>query len=121
VVGTERARTHTRAERASCFSTVGAACALRPLRTDSVSRGRFISLVTREMILLSFSLGLLFFKDCTFFRCKSVNYRLDFGADLQTGIPQINQTARVRVSSASVLAPPPRISPAPAAEQKKNH
>jgi hypothetical protein len=40
---------------------VGAAWALKPLRTDSVSRGRSISLFTRETIFLSFSIRLFFF------------------------------------------------------------
>jgi hypothetical protein len=48
-------------------TAVGAAWALKPLRTDSVSRGLFISLFTREKILLSVSVRPFFFKKLPFF------------------------------------------------------
>lgn len=58
---TQITRNHARAEMAAGFSTAGAAWTLKPLRTDSVSRGRSISLFTRETILLSFSIRFFFF------------------------------------------------------------
>ena len=67
VVSTARIRTHVRAERKAGFSTIGAALALKPLRTDSVSRGLSISLFTRATILLSISIWLLFFIKRPFF------------------------------------------------------
>ena len=61
MAGTEGTRPYARAEWAAGFSTDGAAWALKPWRTDSVSRGLSISLFTRETILLSFSIRLFFF------------------------------------------------------------
>src|ERR1035438_2850384 len=57
----QRTRIHARAERATGFSTAGAAWALKPLRTDSVWRGLSISSFTRETIFLSISILLSFF------------------------------------------------------------
>ena len=54
MVGNERTRTHARTERAAGFSAVGAAWSLKPLRTDSVSRGLSISLFTRVTIFFFF-------------------------------------------------------------------
>jgi hypothetical protein len=90
------------------------------LRTDSVSRGLFISLLTRETIFLSFSIRLFFFMKRPFFERRAVNYRIEFGADLSQGISQKDETARMRVYPAAALSPPPRISPAAATEQKKH-
>jgi len=64
-VGTER--THAQKERVPGFSAVRAAWALKPLRTDSVSRGLFISLFTRDKILLSMSVWPFFFMKRPFF------------------------------------------------------
>jgi hypothetical protein len=49
-----------------------------------------------------------------------VNYRIEFKADLPQCIPQKDETARLRVYPTAALAPPPRISPAAATEQKKH-
>ena len=67
VAGTEGTRPHARAEMVAGFSTAGAAWTLKPLRTDSVSRGRSISLLTRETISLSISIRLFFFMKQPFF------------------------------------------------------
>jgi len=64
---TQITRNHARAEMAAGFSTAGAAWTLKPLRTDSVSRGRSISLFTRETISLSISIRLFFFMKRSFF------------------------------------------------------
>jgi hypothetical protein len=57
----QKTRIHARAERVSGSSMAAAAWAVDPLRTDSVSRGRSISLFTRDTILLSISIWLSFF------------------------------------------------------------
>jgi hypothetical protein len=69
------------------FFTVGAAWTLKPLRTDSVSRGRSISLFTRETILLSFSIRFFFFMKRPFLQLLAANYGIELGADLPKGIP----------------------------------
>jgi len=60
-------RTHARTERAEDFPTDGAALALNPWRTDSVSRGLSISLFTLEIISLAISIRLFFFINRPFF------------------------------------------------------
>ena len=54
---------HALAERVADRLNAGAARPLRPLRTDSVIRGRSISLFTLEMISLSICLRLIFFME----------------------------------------------------------
>jgi hypothetical protein len=60
VVGRRRTRIHARAERAAGFSMAVADWTLKPLRTDSVSRGSSISPFMRETIFLSISMRLFF-------------------------------------------------------------
>jgi len=66
-VGTKSTRAYASADRAAGFFTATASWTLKPLRTDSVSRGRSISLFTRETIFLSFSIWLSFFMKRPFF------------------------------------------------------
>jgi len=120
VVALKITRNHARAEMAAGFSTAGAAWTLKPLRTDSVSRGRSISFFTRETISLSISIRLFFFMKRPSLNDEQMSYRIEFGSRSPSRHPQIDQTTRVRVYSAAALAPPTRISPAPASEQKKH-
>jgi len=67
VADTDGTKPYARSEWAAGFSANDAAWALKPWRTDSVSRGLFISLFKRETILLSFSIWLFFFMNRPFF------------------------------------------------------
>ena len=115
VVGTEKTSPHARAEWAEGFSTTAAAWALKPLRTDSVSRGLFISIFTRETIFLSISIRLSFFMKRPFLERRAVNERIESGADLPPGIPQIGSIGTCtclfgsRVSAATANIPSPRL------------
>ena len=74
----------------------GAAWALKPLRTDSVSRGLSISLLTYETISLAISIRPFFFMKRPFFKRWLVNYRIEFGADTALDIPQMRSDCACR-------------------------
>ena len=112
------ARNHARAECVAGFSTARAAWALKPLRTDTVTRGLCISLFKLEMISLAISIRLLFFTKRPFFERSAVNCSLRSELIALQAADQVGSNRCVRVYAASSLATPPRISPAPASEQK---
>ena len=112
---TQRTRNHARAECVAGFSTAGAAWALKPLRTDSVSRGLSISLFTRATIFLSISIRLLFFMKRPFLDRSAVSYRIEFRADLPSRIPKIGSNSACtclfgsHFSAATAYIPSPRL------------
>ena len=111
---TQRTRNHARAEWEVGFSTAGAAWALKPLRTDFVSRGLFISLFTRATIFLSISIRPFFLMKRPSFERRAANYRIEFGVDLPSASPQLGSSgictysSRSRVSCATANIPSPR-------------
>jgi hypothetical protein len=68
---------------------------LKALRTDAVSRGLSISLLTLEIISLAISIRLFFFISSPSLN-DGVNYRIEFGADLPPAIPQIGSSSMCR-------------------------
>jgi hypothetical protein len=118
-LGPQKDHTDVREKHTADFFTAGAAWAIKPLRTDAVSRGQSISLFTQETISHSISIRLCLSSRGPLIE-RSENYHIEFGTDLSPAYRTKDPAVRARVCSAASLAPPPRIFPAPATEQTEH-